>query len=186
MSWVFALFARLALLVVWLSTTLVQRAFHGGWLLPLLGILLLPITTLTYVIVYALAGGVTGWAWLWIALAFLLDLAANSFPARSATRARTTPGIGGTCSLRQRIKAETPPITNLPMNGPGLVRLGITGSLSATASPKAATGGSHWVNNCIPSRLLSLVQPSKANELIERIPVTNPSAEVCEYTFSAR
>ena len=90
MSWVFALFARLALLVIWLSTPLVQRTFHGGWLLPLLGILLLPITTLTYVIVYALAGGVTGWAWLWIALAFLLDLAANSFPARSATRARDT------------------------------------------------------------------------------------------------
>jgi len=90
MSWVFALFARLALLVIWLSTPLVQRTFHGGWFLPLLGILLLPITTLTYVIVYALAGGVTGWAWLWIALAFLLDLAANSFPARSATRARNT------------------------------------------------------------------------------------------------
>jgi|SRR5947209_2455814 len=90
MSWLFALFARLALLVVWLSTPLVQRAFHGGWLLPLLGILLLPITTLTYVIVYALAGSVTGWSWIWIALAVLLDLAANSFPARSATRARDT------------------------------------------------------------------------------------------------
>ncbi len=90
MSWFFALFARLALLVVWLSTSLVQRAFQGRWLLPLLGILLLPITTLTYVIVYALAGSVTGWNWLWIALAFLLDLAANSVPARSAARARST------------------------------------------------------------------------------------------------
>lgn len=90
MSWLFALFARLALLVVWLSTALVQNAFQGNWLLPLLGILFLPITTLTYVIVYALAGGVTGWNWLWIVLAFLLDMAANSFPARSATRARNT------------------------------------------------------------------------------------------------
>ena len=90
MSWLFALFARLALLVVWLSTPLVQRAFHEGWLLPLLGILFLPITTLTYVIVFALAGSVTGWGWLWIALAFLLDLAANSAPARRASRARST------------------------------------------------------------------------------------------------
>ncbi len=90
MSWLVALVARLALLVVWLSTPLVDRAFHGGWLLPLLGILLLPITTLTYVIVYALAGSVTGWGWFWVALAVLLDLAANSFPARSATRARNT------------------------------------------------------------------------------------------------
>jgi len=29
-------FARLALLVVWILTPLVNRAFHGGWLLPLL------------------------------------------------------------------------------------------------------------------------------------------------------
>ena len=62
---VVALFARLALLVVWLTTPLVQRAFQGGWILPLLGILLLPITTLTYVLVYYIAGSVTGWGWLW-------------------------------------------------------------------------------------------------------------------------
>jgi hypothetical protein len=88
MSWLFALFARLALLIVWLSTPLVQRAFHGGWILPLLGILFLPITTLTYVLVYSISGNVTGWGWLWIVLAFLLDLVANSYPARSAMRAR--------------------------------------------------------------------------------------------------
>ena len=90
MSWLIALFARLALLVVWLSTSLVDRAFHGGWILPLLGILILPITTLTYILVYYLSGSVTGWGWLWVVLAFLLDLAATSAPARSATRARST------------------------------------------------------------------------------------------------
>ena len=92
MSWFIALFARLALLIVWLTTPLVQRAFQGGWILPLLGLLLLPITTLTYVLVYYIAGSVTGWGWLWIALAVLLDLAANSYPARNATRARNTRG----------------------------------------------------------------------------------------------
>jgi hypothetical protein len=90
MNWFVALFARLALLVVWLSTPLIYRAFHGGWLLPLLGILFLPITTLTYVLVYYISGSVTGWGWLWVVLAFLLDLGANSAPARSATRARST------------------------------------------------------------------------------------------------
>ena len=90
MSWFIALFARLALLVVWLSTPLVNRAFHGGWILPLLGILLLPITTLTYVLVYSIAGSVSGWGWLWIALAFLLDLGASSAPGWLATRARST------------------------------------------------------------------------------------------------
>ena len=46
MSWLIALFSRIALLCVWIWTPLVGRAFHGGWLLPLLGIILLPITTL--------------------------------------------------------------------------------------------------------------------------------------------
>ena len=91
MSWLIALFSRIALLVVWLTTPLVSRAFHGGWILPLLGILLLPITTLTYVLIYYISGSVTGWGWLWIVLAFLLDLAANSYPGRqAAARARRT------------------------------------------------------------------------------------------------
>jgi hypothetical protein len=89
MSWLIALFSRIALLCVWIWTPLVGRAFHGGWLLPLLGILLLPITTLVYVLVYSLSGnGVTGWGWLWVALAVLLDLAAHSYPARSALQTR--------------------------------------------------------------------------------------------------
>ncbi|HET9918576.1 MAG TPA: hypothetical protein VFQ30_01950 [Ktedonobacteraceae bacterium] len=97
MSWLVALFARVALLVVWLSTPLVNHAFHGGWFLPLLGILFLPITALTYVLVYSIAGSVTGWSWLWVVLALLLDLAAHSFPARQAARARSQ-RMGGSSS----------------------------------------------------------------------------------------
>ena len=78
MGCLIALFARVALLVVWLSTPLVSRAFHGDWLLPLLGIIFLPITTLAYVLVYYIYGGVTGWGWLWVILALLLDLGAHS------------------------------------------------------------------------------------------------------------
>ncbi len=92
MSWFVALFARLALLVVWLSTPLVHRAFQEGWVLPLLGLIFLPITTLTYVLVYYISGSVTGWGWLWVVLAFLLDLGAHSYPARSAARVRSTRG----------------------------------------------------------------------------------------------
>ncbi|HEX6121837.1 MAG TPA: hypothetical protein VFY89_01690, partial [Ktedonobacterales bacterium] len=66
MGCLLALLARVALLVVWLTTPLVTRAFSGGWLLPLLGILFLPLTTLAYVLVYAYGHGVTGWAWLWV------------------------------------------------------------------------------------------------------------------------
>ncbi|HLI89430.1 MAG TPA: hypothetical protein VKV37_12130 [Ktedonobacteraceae bacterium] len=96
MDWFIALLARVALLVVWIATPLVNRAFHGDWILPLLGILFLPLTALTYVLVYAIAGGVAGWNWLWVVLAFLLDLGAHSAPARNAMRTRSAgmpPGV---------------------------------------------------------------------------------------------
>lgn len=83
MGCLLTLLARVALLVVWLATPLVTRAFHESWILPLLGLIFLPITTLAYVAVYALGNGVTGWAWLWIVLAFLFDLGTHG----SATRA---------------------------------------------------------------------------------------------------
>ena len=80
-----ALLARLALLFVWITTPLVGRAFDGGiggWLLPLLGILFLPVTALTYVVVYALGNGVSGAGWWWIVLAVLFDVAMHGSAAR--------------------------------------------------------------------------------------------------------
>ncbi len=71
------LVARVALVVIWFTTPLVTRAFHGGWIVPLLGVLFLPLTVLTYTIVSALAGSVTGLGWLWVAGALLLDLAGH-------------------------------------------------------------------------------------------------------------
>ena len=91
MGWLIAGLARLALIFVWIFTPYVTRAFDGGlwgWLLPLLGVLFLPITALTYIVVDALANGVTGWAWLWIVLAFLVDLAAHSSGVISSSRRR--------------------------------------------------------------------------------------------------
>lgn len=90
MAWLVAGLARLALIFVWIFTPYVYRAFDGGvwgWLLPLLGVLFLPITALTYIIVNELAGGVTGWAWAWIVLAFLVDVAAHG-PAAYRTQRR--------------------------------------------------------------------------------------------------
>jgi hypothetical protein len=78
-----AFFSRLALLVVWITAPLVSRAFHGGWILPLLGILFVPLTTLVYVVVYALGNGVTGWAWLWVVGALFLDVASHGSGVRA-------------------------------------------------------------------------------------------------------
>ncbi len=75
---IFALLAafspRLAFLVIWLATDLVDQAF-GGFILPLLGLMFLPFTTLFYVLVYDPAG-LSLWGWLLVLLGFLFDLSA--------------------------------------------------------------------------------------------------------------
>ncbi len=78
-----AAFPRLALLLVWLFSypNLVMRAFHNTLLLPILGIIFLPFTTLIYVLVYNPVVGVTGWGWVWVILGFLLDMSSYSSSA---------------------------------------------------------------------------------------------------------
>lgn len=86
MGCLIALLARVALIVVWLVTPLVNRAFGGEWILPLLGVIFLPITGLVYVLVYVPGIGVTGWSWAWVALALLLDLGTHSSGAYANRR----------------------------------------------------------------------------------------------------
>ncbi|MFI6318536.1 hypothetical protein ACIBG8_13500 [Nonomuraea sp. NPDC050556] len=69
------MFPRLAVLIVWLlRPRFVDIAFGDNWLLPLLGIIFLPFTTLMYIILYTPGIGLVGWEWFWIVLAVLLDL----------------------------------------------------------------------------------------------------------------
>jgi hypothetical protein len=76
---------RLALLVWWLlnavrfdrawSMVKVPEGFLTGlpgWLLPLLACLILPWTSLAYLVVFQ--GGITGLDWLWLGVGLLLDL----------------------------------------------------------------------------------------------------------------
>ena len=64
---------RVALIFLWIFTNLVDRAF-SGFLLPLLGLLVLPYTTLFYVLAYAPVEGVSGWGWFFVTIGFLFDL----------------------------------------------------------------------------------------------------------------
>jgi hypothetical protein len=68
-----AISPRLALVLVWIFTNLVDRAFEG-FLLPLLGLIFLPLTTLVYVLAYRPVTGVSGWGWFFVVLAVLFDL----------------------------------------------------------------------------------------------------------------
>jgi len=66
---------RAALTIMWIFTNLVDRAF-SGFILPLLGLIFLPYTTLFYVLAWApgVGGGVSGWGWFFVGLGVLLDL----------------------------------------------------------------------------------------------------------------
>ena len=70
-----ALSPRLAVVLMWIFTPWVDRAF-GPIIWPILGVLFLPLTTLLYVILWNTGGrGVTGWEWIVVALAIVCDLA---------------------------------------------------------------------------------------------------------------
>jgi CDP-diglyceride synthetase len=80
-----ALSPRLALVLVWIFTNLVDRAFTG-FLLPLLGLLFLPQTTLLYVLAYRPVTGVSGWGWFVVFLGLIYDLGAYGGGAWSRRR----------------------------------------------------------------------------------------------------
>jgi len=65
---------RLAVLLMWIFTPWVDRAFSTA-LWPILGIVFLPLTTLMYVILWNTNGrGVDGWEWIVVILGALADL----------------------------------------------------------------------------------------------------------------
>jgi hypothetical protein len=68
---------RIALIFLWLFTPLVFRAF-GSFIAPLIGLILLPFTTLIYVLVYIPGVGLTSWGWFWVILALLIDIGTYS------------------------------------------------------------------------------------------------------------
>jgi hypothetical protein len=75
-------FPRLGLALVWIFTNEVDQAYDG-WVLPLLGLIFLPLTTLVYALLWGPLGGVEGIEWFWVALAFLFDIGALGAGART-------------------------------------------------------------------------------------------------------
>ena len=69
-----AMFApRLVLLFMWIVGPRVSAAFDT-WIVPLLGLIFMPYTTIIYVLVWSSGTGVTGWDWVWIGLGVMLDI----------------------------------------------------------------------------------------------------------------
>ena len=85
MPCLFALIAifspRFALLLLWLFTNYVDRAF-AGWILPLLGLLFAPWTTLFYVLVDVAPGPIHVAGWILVGLGVVMDLSSYAQAAR--------------------------------------------------------------------------------------------------------
>ncbi|MFN0165514.1 MAG: hypothetical protein ACKV22_03705 [Bryobacteraceae bacterium] len=71
---VILMFPRVALAWMWFFSNYLQRAFHGGLLLPLLGFIFLPLTTIVYA--WELNSGMPteGVNLLWLLIAVIIDL----------------------------------------------------------------------------------------------------------------
>ena len=65
---------RVVLVLIWIFSNLVDRAFHG-FVIPLLGLIFFPYATLFFVLSYnPLIGGLNGWGWFFVVLGFLFDI----------------------------------------------------------------------------------------------------------------
>jgi hypothetical protein len=78
-----ALSPRLAVILMWIFTPWVDRAF-GPIIWPILGVLFLPITMLLYVILWNTNGhGVHGWEWILVIFGVFADLSSYARSAQS-------------------------------------------------------------------------------------------------------
>jgi len=89
-----ASFSRIMLLFAWLARPLMMDRAFGTFIIPCLGFLFLPFTTLMYVFLVQGAGGIQGIDWLWLMLAFVMDIATIG-AAGAANRDRLPPGVPG-------------------------------------------------------------------------------------------
>lgn len=72
---------RLVLVILWLFTNLVDRAFDSV-VLPVLGFFLAPFATVIYVLVYQPIEGVSGFGWILVFIGLFMDLGAYGGASR--------------------------------------------------------------------------------------------------------
>jgi hypothetical protein len=118
---------RAMLILAWIFSDRWARVWGGDFLVPLLGIIFLPFTTIMYMLSWS-PTGIQGWDWLWIILGLILDLIhwGQVFDKRkeayaTATSVASRTGSSGTPSTTARSSA---PVT--------------TGTRPAAPAPAAA------------------------------------------------
>ena len=82
---------RFFLVLAWIFSARWPIVWQGEFLIPLLGIVFAPYTTIMYMLVWT-SRGMEGWDWLWILMGIFLDVTAY---ARSAEKRKEVPGYTG-------------------------------------------------------------------------------------------
>ena len=90
LAFVGSFFPRLALALMWIFTSYVDRAF-SSFIWPLLGLIFLPFTTIFFCLAWnPVTHGVHGAAWAWVIVGFLLDVMSYGSGARGQQQRSTT------------------------------------------------------------------------------------------------
>ena len=87
-------FSRIILLCAWIARPAMMDAAFSTFIIPCLGFLFLPFTTLMYVFLVQGVGTIQGLDWLWLLLAVVLDVASVA-GAGAANRDRIPAGYPG-------------------------------------------------------------------------------------------
>ena len=85
---------RFFLILAWIFSDRWNVVWKGDFLMPLLGIIFLPFTTVMYMLAWS-PTGIQGWDWLWIILGLFLDL---THYAQVAQNKNNIPGMPGNTS----------------------------------------------------------------------------------------
>ena len=93
-------FSRIMLLFAWIARPVMMDAAFGSFIVPCLGFMFLPFTTLMYVFLMQGVGTIQGLDWLWLLLAVILDLASVG-AAGAANRNRIPAGYPGSYAEKE-------------------------------------------------------------------------------------
>jgi len=108
-------FSRITLLMVWIARPVMMNATFSTFIIPCLGFLILPFTTLMYVFLKQGVGTIQGLDWLWLFLAVILDFASIG-AAGAANRNRIPSGYPGAYQdYQEKELAATPPAPAAPV-----------------------------------------------------------------------
>ena len=113
-------FSRITLLMLWFARPVMMNAAFGSFIIPCLGFLFVPFTTLVYVFLVQGVGRIQGLDWLWLILAFIMDIASIG-AAGAANRNRIPAGYPGSYAEKElsaaspaQPSAVTPPAPAAP------------------------------------------------------------------------